>query len=120
MTEAISHSSISGWQKRFPLPESLDNSEFRVWAHSLDEKSNTWLANDLIVWGKPLGIESEAPVEQRPLIAKLETFIGELVEARPGKKFNWFPGLNPRDRGGLIRISGGVLHDMDPQAFYRS
>ena len=75
-------------------------------SHGLDETSNERLLEELITWGEPLGdIEAEAPESNRPLIQKLSIFIGELVEARPGEKTDWFPGLSVLHRGELLRIS---------------
>ena len=111
-------SPIFGWQERFPLPQSLDNPEFYTWAHRLDERSNSRLFNDLIVWGEQLGTHAEASEETRPLVDKLEGFMVELDTARPGEGYGWFPGLSPLHRIQLARAVGSVLYQRDPDRFH--
>lgn len=42
--------SITGWQERFPLPDSLDNPEFHTWVHSLRGTDRLRLAHELTQW----------------------------------------------------------------------
>lgn len=101
-------STISGWQERYPLPESFNNQEFREWAFGLNALAKKQLVTALIVWGEPYGLSSETPDDMRLDVEALETLVGELVILEEGTVDSW-SGLTPRHRGGLMRIAGAVL-----------
>lgn len=102
-------SPIAGWQERFPLPQSLENTEFRKWASQLDDSRKDQLVDGLIVWSEENGLLSAAPGHIRPYIEALDTLIGELAMSKKEKAGALWSGLTPKHYGELMRVTRAVL-----------
>lgn len=90
--------SIEGWKKRFPLPESLENVEFRKWAFRLDRRSQLKLSEEILDW-----YFSRLDLTDDDLfLFKIDQTIGGLWEL--GSKGSIDDIFTAQDRGFVMRM----------------
>lgn len=100
---------LGNWQKRFPLPESLDNQEFRQWIVGLPIGSRRQVADDISSWWRRTErnralLQNVLPDSE--LTAKVDETIGAL--AGLNRRRGYWSGLSLGNRGKLIRLFDGI------------
>ncbi len=87
---------LEGWKERFPLPESLSDSQFRLWTLSLSERWRVKLSEEVVSWY----LGSDSP---ELLSDQVDTFLGEFAKATGRGQFN--TRLSSKQHGLLLRLA---------------
>ena len=93
---------LENWQARFPLPESFNNPEFKLWIYYLDGESQKRLGTDIEKWYLESFDGLNSPIDEQ-VKRQIDQFLGASVNLKNTP--HWFPGLSNQRAGTLRRIA---------------